>query len=68
LLSRVECGKSWVLSPDRVTQNTMKMILRKKSNDWLARNQDNVFEWDLRHHQMVSQDYRAKRRVCILLI
>jgi len=22
----------------------------------------------LRHHQMVSQDYHAKRRVCILLI
>ena len=42
------------LNPNRVKPKTMKLVfvaspltpaLRRKSKDWLARNQDNVSEW-----------------------
>ena len=49
----LECGRSWV--HDRVKTNdyeisiccfsTKHAVLRRKSKDWLARNQDNVSEW-----------------------
>ena len=48
------CGISWVRSPSCQTKDykigiccfsTKHAALRRKSKDWLARNQNNVFEW-----------------------
>jgi hypothetical protein len=51
-------------SPDRVKPKTIKLVfvasphaaLRRKSKDWLARNQDNVSKWgDMSIHGLLFQ-------------
>ena len=51
----VACGRSWVLSPVRVKPKIIKLVccfsvehaaLWRKNKDWLARNQNNVSEWN----------------------
>ena len=49
----IECGRAWVPVESKQRLYTCGICcffakhvsLRRKSNDWLARNQDNVSEW-----------------------
>jgi hypothetical protein len=40
--------------------------LRGKSKDWLAQNQDNVFEWsDMSTRRLLTQDYLLLKAGCL---
>ena len=52
--ARLECGRSWLRAPIGSNKDYKIGIccfsdehtaLRRKSKDWLARNQDNVYDW-----------------------
>ena len=70
--ARIECGRSWVRESRSgqtkdyqlafVAYITKHADIRRKSKDWLARNQDNMSEWSdmyIRGLLFVSQHYKA---------
>ena len=77
--ARLECSRSWVRAPVVSNQRLIKLVfvasqrsmqhVRRKSKDWLARNQDNVseFEWHVYPLTVISESSTIKILLSVLV-